>query len=168
MSILRKTTTEDIPDVMEIIAQGRAYLEASGVDQWQNGYPNEAVIKEDIVNGYGYVLECEGKVVATVALSFDGEPFYDEILNGQWQTNEDFLVIHRMAVSDDARGTSAASELLEHAEKLCIERDIYSIKIDTHEHNYAMQRFVQKNEFIYCGTVILGDEGLRLAFEKVL
>jgi len=154
---------------MAIIEQGKAYLESDGVDQWQNGYPNETVIEEDIVNGYGYVLETEGKVIGTVALSFDGEPFYAEIYNGSWQTDdEDFLVIHRMAVSDDVRGTGAASEIIREAEKMCIERNVYSIRIDTHEDNYAMQRFVQKNDFIYCGNVILGDEGMRLAFEKML
>ena len=166
---LRKTTTADIPQVMEIIEQGSAYLKSDGVDQWQNGYPNEAVIKEDIENGYGYVLESEGKVVGTVALSFDGEPFYDEIYNGRWQTEgEDFLVIHRMAVSDDARGTGAASEMLHQAEQLCIQHEVYSIRIDTHEDNYAMQRLIQKNDFQYSGIVILGDEGMRLAFEKML
>lgn len=168
MTILRKITPEDLNQVMEIIEQGKVYLKSSGVDQWQNGYPNEAVIKEDIANGYGYVLECEGEVVGTVALSFDGEPWYDDIRGGEWMSNGNFLVIHRLAVSHDARGTDLASEMIKQSEKLCAERGVRSIKIDTHEDNIIMQKFVKKNGFKYCGIVILGSEGERLAFEKLL
>ena len=168
MTTLKKTTTKDINQVMDVIEQGKSYLKSSGVDQWQNDYPNEEIIKEDIVNGYGYVLEDEGKIVGTVALSFDGEPWYDNIYDGKWITNEDFLVIHRLAVSDNVRGTDAASEILRQAEKLCALRGVQSIKIDTHEDNVIMQKFVKKNGFEYCGMVILGSEGERLAFEKVL
>jgi GNAT superfamily N-acetyltransferase len=107
-------------------------------------------------------------VVGTVALSFDGEPWYDDIRDGEWMTNEDFLVIHRLAVSHDVRGTDLASGIMKQAEKLCTERGVRSIKIDTHEDNVIMQKFVKKNGFKYCGTVILGSEGKRLAFEKVL
>lgn len=168
MTMLRKTTPEDVNQVMEIIEQGKAYLKSSGVDQWQNGYPNEAVIQADIVNEYGYVLECEGDVVGTAALSFDGEPWYDDIREGKWLSNDDFLVIHRLAVSQNVRGTDVASLMIKQCEKLCAERGVHSIKIDTHEENMIMQKFVKKNGFKYCGTVILGSEGKRLAFEKVL
>ena len=168
MMTFRKTTAEDIDRVMEIIAQGKAYLKASGVDQWQDDYPDEEVIKQDVVDGYGYVLEREGSVVGTVALSFDGEPWYDNIYDGKWLTNGDFLVIHRLAVSDDVRGTDAASVIMKQAEELCVFRDVKSIKIDTHEDNVIMQKFIKKNGFEYCGMVILGSEGERLCYELVL
>ena len=168
MTILRKTTIDDISAVMEIIEQGKAYLKSNGIDQWQNGYPNESVIKEDIINEYGYVLEYEDKIVGTVALSFDGEPWYDDITDGEWLTLGEFLVIHRLAVSSDVRGTDIAPEIIRQAEKLCVQRGVSSIKIDTHEDNIIMQKFVKKNGFKYCGMVILGSEGERLAFEKLL
>ena len=166
MNTFRKTRTSDINEVMEVITQGQAYLKSIGVDQWQNGYPNEEVIKEDIAIGYGYVLECHKKIIGTVAISFDGEPWYDGIYDGKWLTNEDFLVIHRLAVSDDVRGTDVATEILRQAEQLCALRGVRSIKIDTHKDNIVMQKFIKKNGFVYCGMVILGSEGERLAFEK--
>ena len=168
MTTFRKMTTEDTNQVMEVIEQAKAYLKSSGIDQWQNDYPNEDIIREDISNGYGYVLEDEGKIVGTVALSFDGEPWYDDIYDGKWMTNEDFLVIHRLAVSDDVRGKDAASEIMRQALQMCDLNDVCSIKIDTHKDNIIMQKFIKKNGFEYCGMVILGSEGERLAFEKVL
>jgi len=167
MYILRKTTKTDIPQVVAIIEQGKTYLRTSGVDQWQNGYPNEEVIIEDIANGYGFVLTSDNEIVATVALSFDGEPWYDDIRDGTWLTNAEFLVIHRMAVSETVRGTEVASELLRQAEQLCRNNNVQSIKIDTHADNQAMQKLIRKNGFQYCGIVILGTEGERLAYEKM-
>ena len=168
MYTLRKTTVSDIADVMTIIDQGKTYLKASGVNQWQNGYPNQAVINQDINVGYGYVLLKNDEIVATIALSFDGEAWYDDIQGGAWLTSGDFLVIHRMAVRADFRGTDVATELLCQAEELCISKGVTSIKIDTHPENMPMQKLVTKNGFQYCGVVILGTEGERLAYEKKL
>ena len=109
-------------------------------------------------------MECEGRVVRTAALSFDGEPWYDDIHDGEGMSNEDFLVIHRLAVSHVVRGKNLASVMIKQCEKC----GVHSIKIDTHEDNIIMQKFVKKNGFKYCGTVILGDEGKRLAFENLL
>ena len=168
MSIFRKTTIQDVNQVMEIIERAKAYLKSNGVDQWQNGYPNVDVIKEDIASGYGYVLECGDGIAGTIALSFDGEPYYDVIYDGEWLSTGDFLVIHRLAVSNGARGTDLASKIMRQVEQLCVSHGIGSIKIDTHEENVVMQKFVEKNGFTRCGKVILGSEGERVAFEKLL
>lgn len=39
--ILRQTKLEDISRVMEIINQAKCYFKENGIDQWQDGYPNE-------------------------------------------------------------------------------------------------------------------------------
>ena len=49
--ILRKTKTTDIPRVMEIINQAKQYFKENDIDQWQDGYPNNMTIQEDIKNG---------------------------------------------------------------------------------------------------------------------
>jgi len=164
--LLRKTTPEDIWQVMKIINEGKAYLFENGVDQWQNGYPNENVIAKDIENGYSYVLTSQEEIIGTIALSFDGEPYYDIIREGAWLSNDAFLVIHRMAITQRLRHTNAATEMLHLAEQLCEEKAVCSIKIDTHKDNKIMQNFIKKNGFNYCGIVTLGSEGERLAFEK--
>lgn len=165
---LRKTTSQDIMQVMAIIDEGKSYLKSCNVNQWQNGYPNVEAIIADIDNGYGYVLTVANRIVATVALSFDGEPWYDDIRSGQWLSNDDFLVIHRMAVKAEHRGSEVATEMLNQIAQLCLANNVYSIKIDTHADNLSMQKLVAKNGFQHCGVVILGSEGERLAYEKRL
>ena len=38
----------DLPALMPIIAQGQRRLHARGVEQWQDGYPTEEIIRSDI------------------------------------------------------------------------------------------------------------------------
>ena len=77
---LRKTNISDVSSVMKIISQSQSYFKSKGIDQWQNNYPNENTIMGDINNGYSYVLEKDNKVIATLALSFNGEVTYNNTL----------------------------------------------------------------------------------------
>jgi len=53
-------------------------------------------------------------------------------------------------------------------EKMCLEKGIHSIKIDTHEQNISMQRLLDKNGFQYCGVIFVADQSPRVAYEKIL
>ena len=165
---LRRTTEQDIARVMEIIRAGQQYFRQANIYQWVNNYPNEDIIKEDISKDYSYVLVHEGKIVATAAVAFDGEPTYEKIYEGNWLTNEEYAVIHRIAVAEELKGQGVAGVLLKKVEELCQERQVRSIKIDTHEDNKSMQRLMEKNGFIYCGIIYLESGSKRIAFEKIL
>ncbi len=165
---LRKTTEKDISSVMEIIRAAQRYFRKADIYQWVNNYPNEEIIMEDIRKGYSYVLLQNEKVVATAAVAFDGEPTYEKIYQGQWLTHEKYAVIHRIAVAEDLKGQGVALEVMKKVEGLCQERQVKSIKIDTHEDNKSMQRFLEKSGFIYCGIIYLESGSKRIAFEKIL
>ena len=164
----RKAIETDIPDIMHIIAQAQAYFKAQGIDQWQNGYPNEEIIKNDILSGRNYVLIDGDKIAATVSVSFDGEKTYDTIYEGNWITTAEYSVIHRMAVDNAYKGLGLSAQIIEFASMLSKEKDIFSIKVDTHEDNISMQKALKKNGFQYCGIIYLEDGNKRVAFEKTL
>ncbi|NMA67428.1 MAG: GNAT family N-acetyltransferase [Clostridiaceae bacterium] len=164
----RKAVEADIHRIMEIINQAKDYLKSNGIDQWQDGYPNPEIIKSDIKNNYGYVLVYNKEIIATVAVSFDGEKTYEKIYNGKWITDDRYAVVHRLAVDNKYKGQGLSSIILNNIEKLCLNNGVYSIKVDTHEENLSMQRLLKKNNFIYCGTIYLENRSKRLAYEKVL
>jgi RimJ/RimL family protein N-acetyltransferase len=165
--MFRKTVEQDIDSIMKIIKHAQEYFKNQHIDQWQNNYPNRQTIEDDIEKGYSYCLEKEGKIVATAAVSFDGEKTYQEIYNGKWLSNGEYAVIHRIAVDSDSKGSGLSSEILRNVEKVCLEREVHSIKIDTHELNLPMQRVLQKNDFAYCGDIYLAEGSKRIAFEKL-
>ena len=54
-----KTTEKDAPAVAEMYGQGRAFLRAAGVDQWQDGYPDLTDVLADIEEGVSYLLTAD-------------------------------------------------------------------------------------------------------------
>lgn len=164
--IFRKSKVSDIPEIMRIINQAKTYLKSQGIDQWQNGYPNENVINNDINNDESYVVIKDDKIIGTTVISFNEEVTYNDITNGEWLTNDKCAVIHRIAVDNNCKGLGLSKEIIKYAQTLCLERNIHSIKIDTHEKNISMQNSLKKNNFQYCGDIFLFDGAKRVAFEK--
>lgn len=164
----RRAVEADIHSIMEIISEAQAYFKEHGINQWQNNYPNLEIIKNDIDNKNGYVLLKDNIVIGTAAVSFDGEKTYDSIYNGKWLSSRKYAVIHRIAIENSFKGSGLSSGILKNIEKMCLNKDVHSIKVDTHKENISMQKFLQKNGFQYCGTIYLEDGNPRIAFEKIL
>ncbi len=153
----RKAVESDINDIMSIIRQAQVYFKENGINQWQNNYPNAEIIRNDIDNKNGYVLIKDDNIIATAAVSFDGEKTYDSIYEGQWISNNEYATIHRIAVDNNYKGLGLSSQIIKNAEQICLNKGVYSIKVDTHEENLSMQMLLKKNEFQYCGIIYLED-----------
>ncbi len=158
----------DIKEVMNIIEDAKLYFKNEGIPQWQNGYPNVESIKDDISKGFLYKLSLDGKILAIMAAVFGIEETYGRIYQGSWLTeDEEYLTLHRVAVSSDMKGKGLAGKMFNYAENLARKKDVKSIRIDTHKDNKAMNRLIEKSGFKYCGIIYVAD-GERLAYEKII
>lgn len=164
----RQANISDLDQIVEIIELSKKYLKETKVDQWQDGYPAKEDLRRDIESGNSYVLTNKDEIVATTVISLDGESTYNSIFNGEWITNEEYIVMHRVAVHDKYKGKGIFKELIKEAENLALNKGIFSIKIDTHRDNISMQKAVLKNDFKKCGIIYLEDGSERIAFEKVM
>ena len=164
--ILRKAQIPEAEIIWQILQQAIERRRKDGSNQWQDGYPNQEVVKTDISLGKGYVLEIDNAIAAYAALVFNDEPAYKEII-GDWLTNDDFLVIHRVAVSNDFLGKGIAVLLSQKLEDFAMENQVFSIKVDTNFDNLAMLHILEKLDYQYCGEVYFRGSA-RKAFEKVL
>ena len=164
----RQANISDLDQIVEIIELSKKYLKETKVDQWQDGYPAKEDLRRDIESGNSYVLTNKDEIVATTVISLDGESTYNSIFNGEWITNEEYIVMHRVAVHDRYKGKGTFKELIKEAENLALNKGIFSIKIDTHRDNISMQKAVLKNDFKKCGIIYLEDGSERIAFEKVM
>lgn len=164
---IRKTVQADIPVIMEIIGDAQKYLRSCGVEQWQDGYPTAAVIGDDIERGISYVATENGEIIGTAAISFNVEPNYAEIRNGRWSNDGPYAVIHRIAVGNRHRCRGVAASMMLFAERLCKERGVGNIRIDTHADNESMQRLLKRFGYEYCGEItILSSGSPRNAYMK--
>lgn len=99
--MIRKATYDDVPVLMDIFRKARGIMRSSGnMNQWNDSYPSEEIVRKDISSGHCYVL-CEGGgVVAVMAFIPGPDPTYAEIYNGGWLSDEPYHVIHRIAVAE--------------------------------------------------------------------
>lgn len=163
---LRGAVNSEAAKIWKIIQDAIEQRRRDGSDQWQNGYPNEHTILSDIERGYGFVLEESEEILGYAAVIFGPELAY-EAIDGKWLTDGDYAVVHRVARPSRARGSGFATKLFEEIEDLCLERGVYSIRVDTNFDNLAMLKTVERLGYIYCGEVIIAG-ALRKAYEKTL
>ena len=167
---LIKARKEDLPLIVEIIKDAQDLLASQNIDQWQNGYPTKSILLGDIQNMESYILtDAKGFPVATAMFSTKGEPTYSKI-DGNWITTEQtqYGVIHRMAVSKSYRRKGIAKFIFNAFETMLAKSNIKSVRIDTHEENYSMQKLLKASEYSYCGVIYLMNGDKRLAYEKLI
>lgn len=166
---LRKAALTDEEAVLALYREAQAFLAAQGIDQWQDGYPNQETFLADVGRGESWVLEEGGQVAATACLGLGREPTYDIIYEGAWGTEApEYAFLHRIAVSGACKGKGGPTLFFQELERQARERGLPCLRGDTHRENKIMQRVMEKNGLSYRGVIYLEDGGERLAFEKVL
>ncbi|MBW8360285.1 MAG: GNAT family N-acetyltransferase [Weeksellaceae bacterium] len=163
---LRKALFADTERIWDILQQAIKRRKNEGSSQWQDGYPNPETVQTDIANCLGYVLTYDEKIIAYAALIFNDEPAYEKI-EGKWLTNNEFYVVHRVAVADEAAGKGVATILFRRIEEVALKSKIFSIRVDTNYDNAAMLKILNNLGYTYCGEVFFRGS-TRKAFEKVL
>lgn len=167
---LQLSTSSNIHNILQIINDAKVYLKSKDIDQWQNGYPNQTQIEQDIANNESYVLiNDENQVIATSMFSIRPEPTY-KLIDGEWKIKESekYGVIHRLAIDKNYRKKGIASYVLKEFHQKLMKQQIRSLKIDTHEDNHEMQYLVKKLGYVYCGIIFTEYNAKRFAFEKVI
>lgn len=162
----RSAEEKDKDIIWEILQQAIERRRKDGSKQWQDGYPNVQTVETDIEKGNGYVVTLNREVVIYAALIFNHEPAYENI-EGKWLTNGEFMVVHRVAVSEKVAGKGMVKKLFTMMEDFAKSREVYSIKVDTNFDNLAMLAILEKLGYTFCGEVVFRDSP-RKAFEKVL
>ncbi|MDL2308063.1 GNAT family N-acetyltransferase [Bacteroidales bacterium OttesenSCG-928-B11] len=165
---LKKASSGNLLAIMRIIAEAQQFLKSLGVDQWQNGYPSEEIINNDIEHGNGYILTVADEVVAFATVIFAEEPTYANIYDGQWLTGSEYAVIHRMAVANTHKEKGYGQAVYREIERMALTRKTPSLRVDTHEDNIPMQKLITKSGYTYCGVIYLMDGSKRIAFERIV
>lgn len=166
---IRKATTLDLNDVMNIYSQARIYMREQGnPEQWGENYPPESLVLSDISAGKCYVFEANGKPGAVFYFAVENDPCYDIIEEGSWRNDRKYAVVHRIAVGELMHGQGIAGKCISYAVNECRKCGIYDLRMDTHVDNIPMQRFLIKNDFRKCGIVCMEDGSKRLAYHRII
>lgn len=161
------STNENLKDVLNIINQAKLYMKENGINQWNEDYPKIESLENDILNKNSYIVKDGEKIIGTFVLIFGDEKNYQKI-EGNWKTDLPYGTLHRVAVDNLYKGKGIAKFILDFAERKAKEKNIFSLRIDTHRDNLSMRRFIEKSNFDFCGIIYVEDGSPRVAFEKIL
>lgn len=162
----RRATSDDFDSIMLIMEQAKAHMRREGRTQWNESYPSANHILSDIEQGNGRVFVDNNDVMAYGAVVYTGEPVYDN-LEGIWLSEQSYVVVHRLAVSDSYKGQGVAARFMKEIENEAVARDVHSFKVDTNFDNKYMLGILDRLGFSYCGKVHY-EGGERLAYEKLI
>ena len=158
---IRKTTVDDLGEVMEIYEGARQImLEGGNFHQWPEGYPYEFIVLEDIHAGLSYVCVLDGEILAVFHFGMGPDKTYDRI-DGSWLDSKPYGVIHRIARKKTDKAKGAGAFCL----NWCYEKT-KNIRIDTHRDNKPMGKLLEKLGYTYCGTIWIETGAERDAYQK--
>ena len=80
--IFRRAEPEDLPRLLDLYLGSIELMRFQGIDQWDDVYPSEDVLAQDIANRELYVLEDDDGLAASIVLNEDQEPQYRYV---DWQ-----------------------------------------------------------------------------------
>lgn len=159
----------DCAELNAILRDAQQFQSQSQVSQWEPGFPSLLHTRTDIESGNVYKLvDDAGKTVCVYSLVFGDDPTYEQIWDGQWLYEGEYMTIHRFAIAPQFRGQGLSADCLRAAGQLAVERGVHNLRIDTHRDNVPMQRAILKAGYAYAGVIEVADGTERLAYEKLI
>ena len=160
---MRNAVMEDLPAVLAIYARARAFMAEQGNPrQWNDTWPPEALLREDIRLGRMYVAVADREIAAVFVYiqGVDIDPTYRLIDHGAWGNPGEYGVVHRLAASGKVQGMG--EYCLNWAFSQC-----HHLRVDTHADNRPMQHLLSRLGFVQRGIIyVREDHDPRLAYDK--
>lgn len=154
-------------ELQEIIAMKasciRAMLEV-GIDQWDEIYPSESMVSDDIANGHVYTFR-EDILIGSITIN---SILTEEYAHIPWEyTDVPILVFHRLMVHPEHQGKGHARRIMNEAEALAIARSATAVRLSAYQHNPTSLRLYESMGYSAVGEVEF-RKGIFICFEKKL
>ena len=130
------------------------HMRDNGIDQWDENYPDRAVILHDVETETLFAYRDGDEVLGIVVLNEWQDEEYGDI---NWSTSDDDknIVVHRLAVRPDQQGKGLGRKLMDFAEQWARENEYAAIRLDTYSQNPRNQRFYLNRGYTDLGPVYL-------------
>ena len=164
---IRKAKKSDLENIMRMYNSCVNGMIKNGIDQWDENYPNRDIIEEDINSKTYYVLEIKEQLIGGINIDENQDKTYLDI---PWKDNSNsFLVVHRLGVKEEFWNKKIGKSLMLFAEKLVIDKQLKSIRLDTYSGNPKAMEFYIQLGYNELGTINLKpNKNEYYCFEKII
>jgi ribosomal protein S18 acetylase RimI-like enzyme len=162
--VIRPGKSEELPLLLTIVRQAVRHMEDRGIHQWDEIYPNEAVLSGDLRDESVYVAEISEEVCGFIILDEIQSPEYQNV---RWQYSGRILVVHRLTIAPIYHRRGVATLLMGFAEKKALEKGYDTIRLDAFTQNAPACCLYEKRGYRSAGIVRF-RKGDFYCFEKAI
>ncbi|WP_060874473.1 GNAT family N-acetyltransferase [Myroides odoratus] len=162
--MIRQIAASDMNEIVKVLRQVKQDMYSKGIDQWDEHYPNEKTIQEDLDKKQAYIYSENGEVLAYMVINQEYDIEYNDL---NWSTSTPFIVIHRLFVKPTAQGKGISSQMIQYVEQYAIENNYASIRFDAYALNNTANAVYLKKGYTLVGTVQF-RKGVFNCYEKGL
>ena len=165
--IIRKAQTSDLENIMLMYKSCVKGMLANDIDQWDESYPNAKVIMEDLIAQTYFITEENSIIIGGINIDQNQDKTY---LTIDWEDKQNqFLVVHRLAVKVEFWNDGIGKSLMLFTENLVIEKGLNSIRLDTYSGNPKAMEFYKRLGYRELGTINLKpNKNKYYCFEKII
>lgn len=137
---IRKAEIEDLNIVIDIFRNAINEMDDNNIHQWDETYPANTILEQDILKKQMYVGVKEDTIVSVLVVN---DEFDNQYKNGNWEyDNERFAIIHRLCVNPIYQNQKVGKNTMIMIENLLQEEGIQSIRLDAFSLNpYALKMY---------------------------
>jgi signal transduction histidine kinase/GNAT superfamily N-acetyltransferase len=150
---IKAALPDQLPLVMDILAEAAAWLAAKGINQWPSP-PNEAWwrrMEQQLSNGEVYLAYLSGEAVGTLRLLWT---------DSYWPDDETAGYVHSLAIRNRVHGLKIGAALLNWAMEESRRQGKQLVRLDCGVSNGEpeaasgrLRRYYEELGFVYCGEV---------------
>ena len=137
---IRRAELEDLNIIIDIFKSAINAMNGNNILQWDEIYPDNTILEQDILKKQMYVGIKEDIIVSVVVVNNE---FDEQYKNGNWKyDNERFAVIHRLCVNLIYQNQKTGKNTIIMIEDLLQKEGIQSIRLDAFSLNpYALKMY---------------------------
>ncbi len=161
----RLATHDDLHNVLALYAAAIQAMQAGGIDQWDDLYPDAPTLQRDIAERWMHLAIVDGQIVAAIVLNDFQD---DEYASGDWQClAQPIATIHRLCVHPDFQRQGIARQLMIYAENRLRDQGYATIRLDAFTQNPKALKFYQSFGYLQAGMIHF-RKGQFVLFEKTI
>jgi ribosomal protein S18 acetylase RimI-like enzyme len=149
LGVRRASGAADVDAIVDVLSEAARWLLARGIRQWPDPFPRDRV-EALAERGDFYVGECEGQLVATIALLWDDPTFW-----GEQPPVAGY--VHALAVRRAWAGRGIGERLLAWADEQIVRAGRELLRLDCVADNRDLRRYYERLGFEERGEAVAGD-----------
>jgi ribosomal protein S18 acetylase RimI-like enzyme len=161
-TVINFAVNEDLPFLLEVVRGCISVMESQGIYQWDDIYPDEKTLRNDIDTKTLWVARIDGRIAGMIVLNEHQEKEYQQLT---WQYHGRILVVHRLMIAPAFQNQKLATYLMRFAEVYAAANKYDAIRLDAFVHNSFALRLYQGLEYRQAGIVTF-RKGPFHCFEK--